>query len=198
MRHKHLAFTAVIIIFFISTIALTFLYGPWRRTYNVPSQVLSAESSDQIARIWEKAGVKGRAAICFTRYLNAVEMKGSKDINVTENAMEKGILRKVYHIAPDSAWPEIQSALSKMNGVRTTQDGYIGIFENGRVYINPLSRFNQLSEKALIIIEPKIWSPAELLKISEKLKSGGISSDLVVIIRGTEQDVALFSNSLKH
>jgi hypothetical protein len=161
-------------------------------------QVLTVETSDQIAQAWEKTGVKGRVAICFTRYLNAVSVKESTDLKVTERSMETGILRKVYHIAPDSAWPEIRSALSKMNGVRTTQDGYIGIFENGRVYINPLSSFSQLSEKALIIIEPKVWTAAELLKISGKLKSGSISSDLVVIIRGSEQDAALFREALIH
>jgi hypothetical protein len=196
MRIKQLALRDVSIAFFLTIISLTFLYGPWKRSYNEQPLVLTVETSEQIAPILKKTGVKGRVAICFTRYLNAVEGKESTDLKVTERSMESGIFRKVYHTAPDNAWPEIRSALSKMNGVRTTQDGYIGIFENGRVYINPLSSMSQVSEKALIILEPKVWSPAELLAIAEKLRSGSISSDLVVIIRGTEQDAALFRRAL--
>jgi hypothetical protein len=197
MPSKHNVITVGIIVFFLSTIALSFLYGPWRRTYNVPAQVLSVESTEQIARIWEEKGLRGRIVICFTRYLNAVDIKESKDYKVTEKSMDNGILRKVYHIAPDSAWPEIRYALSKMNGVRTTQNGYIGIFDSGRVYINPLSRFSSQSEKSLILIEPKVWTTDEINLIAGKLKSGAVVSDLIIIVRGSERDAELFRTVMK-
>lgn len=112
--------------------------------------------------------------------------------------MNHGVVRKVFHVAPDSAWPEINGALSKRNDMRPTPEGFIGIFDDGRVYIMPLSRFSPVAEKALIIVEPKIWSNNELMQIVEKLKSGRISSDLVVVIRGSEKDAELFRQVMNH
>jgi hypothetical protein len=198
MPIKHIALLAGIVVFFFAVIAFTFLYGPGQRSFSARPQVLSVESTEQIAQTWETAGVKGRIAICFTRYLNALEKKESNELKVTERSMEKGVIRRVFHIAPDSAWPEISGALSKRNGIRLTSEGFIGIFDAGRVYIMPLSRFSQVTEKALIIIEPNVWTKAELMQIAEKLKSGRISTDLLVIIRGSEQDAALFRQALTH
>lgn len=198
MSIKHRAVITGIIVLFISVVAYTYLYGPWQRSFNAQSpQVLKAESTEQIARILDSAGVKGRIAICFTRYLNALESKESKGFTVTESSMEKGIFRRVYHIAPDRAWPEISDSLSKRNGIRPISEGFIGIFDYGRVYIMPLSRFSQSTEKALIIVEPKVWTEDELKQIVSKLKSGSISSDLVIIIRGSEKEADLFRHALE-
>jgi hypothetical protein len=196
MSIKQSALLAGIVLFFSGVLAGTFLYGPSRRSFTTPPQVLSVESTEQIARTFASTGVKGRIAICFTRYLNAVDGKESKSLKVTEDSMEKGIIRRVFHVTPDSAWPEISAALAKRNGIRPIPEGLIGIFDNGRVYIMPLSRFSQTTEKALIIVDPNIWTQDELTQIANKLKSGSISSDLVVIIRGSEKDASLFRQAL--
>jgi hypothetical protein len=197
MSIKHRALLIGIIVLFISVVAYTYLYGPRQRSFNAQGpQVLTAESTEQIARILDSAAVKGRIAICFTRYLNALEAKESKGLTVTESSMEKGIFRRVYHITPDSAWPEISATLSNRNGIRLIPEGFIGIFDYGRVYIMPLSRFSPVREKALIIVEPKVWTNDELKQIAAGLKSGNISSDLVVIIRGAEKDAELFRQAL--
>ena len=198
MPIKQRALLAGITVFFLAVIALTFLYGPSQRSFNASPQVLLVETNEHIAKVFKTTGVKGRIAICFTRYLNALEGKDSKDLKVTENSMEKGIIRRVFHITPDSVWPEISNALSKRNGIRPIPEGYIGIFDNGRVYIMPLSRFSHIKEKALIIIEPKIWTQDELQQIANKLQTGKISSDLVVIIRGSEKEAKQFSQAISH
>ena len=198
MPIKTIALLAGITVFFFAVIALTYLYGPSQRSFNPRPQVLPVESTEQIAQAFATTGVKGRIAICFTRYLNAVEGKDSTGLKVTEVSMEKRIIRRVFHVTPDSAWPEISDTLAKRNGIRPIPEGFIGIFENGRVYITPLSRFSDIKEKALIIIEPKIWTGEELKRIADKLKTGGISTDLLLIIRGSEQDAALFRQALIH
>jgi hypothetical protein len=192
MPAKQMALLAGIIVFFCAVVALTFWYGPGQRSYLSPPQVLSVHSTDQIAQEWKTAGVKGRSVICFTRYLNAHEEKESRASKITELSLEQGIVRRVFHILPDKVWPEVRETLSKRNGIRPASAGFIGIFDYGRVYIMPLSRFSQLGEKALVIIEPKVWTATELQQIATMLKSGSISSDLVILIRGTETEAAPF------
>jgi len=189
---------ALVIIFFIAVIAFTFFYGPSQRQFVASPTVLLVASSAEIADAWQAAGVKGRIAICFTRYLNAVESKESTEVKVVERSMEYSIVRRVYHITPDVAWPEIQRELSKWYSMRRTSEGFIGIFDDGRVYIMPLSRFSNLAEKVLVIVEPKVWSRDELMQIARKLQTGQISSDLVIVIRGSEKDADLFRSAMTH
>ena len=196
MPVKQSAVLAGIMLFFFSVIAFSYLYGPARRSFASPPQIYSAESTGQITLILESSAVKGRIALCFTRYLNALETKESRDIKATETAMNHGIFRKVYHFPPDSAWSEIRGTLVNRDDMRPTPEGFVGIFDDGRVYIQPLSRLSRLTEQAVIIIEPKVWSDSELTQIAEKLITGSISSDLVVIIRGSSSDVELFRHAL--
>lgn len=196
MQTRHIVLLAGITVFFILIMVLSFLYGQTRRTFVSPPKVIVLESTEQIAQTWDSSGVKGRITICFTRYLNALEEKESKNVKVTELSMQKGIIRRVFHITPENAWTEIRGALSKRNDMRPTSEGFIGLFDYGRVYIMPLSRSPRIEEKALIIVEPKVWTHEELLQIVEKLKTGRISSDLVIIIRGSEKDAELFRQAL--
>lgn len=195
---KNTALLAGIILFFFAVLVFSYQYGPTQRTLASPSKILTVETTEQILQAWEANRVKGRVAVCFTRYLNALETKESKNYKVIEGSMHKGILRRVYHVTPDSAWPEIQGVLSKRDDMRPTPEGFIGIFDDGRSYIMPLSKFSHMTEKVLLIIEPKVWTGTELTQIAEKLKSDRISSDLVVIIRGSEQDAELFRREMNH
>ena len=196
MPIKQSALLAGIILFFFSVVAFSYLYGPMRRSFAATPQLFSAESTGQLTLILESSAVKGRIALCFTRYLNALETKESQDSKATESAMNHGIFRKVFHIPPGSAWPEVRGTLANRDDMRPTPEGFVGIFDDGRVYIQPLTHVPQLTEKTVIIIEPKVWTDAELRQIADKLKSGGISSDLVLIIRGTQNDAELFRHAM--
>ena len=195
MTAKQIVFLASIIVFFFSVVAFSSFYGPSRRTFASPPKVLSADTSDQITKAWESSGVKGRVAICFTRYLNALESKESKEPLITELALDHGIVRKVFHVVPENAWPEVQKALSKRDDMRQTPECFIGIFNNGRVYISPLSKLPPIDEKALLIVEPKVWSQEELTQIGDKLKTGRLSSDLLIVIRGSDKDAETFRSA---
>jgi hypothetical protein len=197
MSAKNRALLAGITLFSFAVLIFLYFYGPSRRVYATSPQVISLQTVDQILQTWQSGGFKGRMAICFTRYLNAHGAKDSKEANVAELALHQSILRRITHVPPDNAWQEINKVLSSRNIMRTTPEGYIGVFDDGRVYVMPLSKFSHVEEKSLIIIEPKIWSRDELQQIAEKLKSNKISSDLVIIIRGTEEDAALFRQSMK-
>jgi len=196
MPAKRRALLTAIVIFFCSVILFSYFYGPTRRTFASRTTVLSVQSTEQVLQAWETSGLKGRVAICFTRYLNALETKESQAAKATELAMNHGIIRKVYHVPPDSAWGEIQGSLSRRNDMRQTPGGFIGIFDDGRVYITPLSRFTPAPEPALILVEPKIWSRDELLRIAELLSSGRLAADLVIMVRGSDRDAELFRRAL--
>jgi hypothetical protein len=196
MPAKHITLFSGITAFCIAVVVFSYVYGPTQRSFASPPRVLSVESTEQIVRAWEASAVKGRIAICFTRYLNALETKESKEVKATELSMHHGIIRRVFHITPDSAWPQIQATLSKRDDMRPTPEGFIGVFDDGRVYIMPFSRFSPIKEKALIIVEPSVWSRDELLQIANQLKSARISSDLAVIIRGSESDAELFRQAM--
>lgn len=191
-----IASLTVITVLFTVAVIFSYSYGPSRRSFAARPTVLSVETTEQILQVWESHGVKGRIAICFTRYLNVLETKESKEAKATERAMNLGIVRKVYHVPPDSAWPEIHASLSRRTDMRPTPEGFIGIFDDGRVYIAPLSRFAPFREKALFLVEPKIWSPDELMRIVDLLKSGSMSADLVVIVRGAEREAEPFRRAL--
>ena len=76
--------------------------------------------------------------------------------------------------------------------------GFIGIFNAGRVYIMPLSKLSNIREKALLILEPAVWTPDELSRIAGMLRAGEITSDLAIIIRGSEKDAELFRSVMTH
>jgi hypothetical protein len=197
MSAKNRALHAGITLFSFTIVIFLYFYGPSRRVYATSPQVISLQTVDQILQTWQSGGFKGRMAICFTRYLNAHETKDSKEAIVSELALHQSILRRITHVPPDNAWQEIDKILASRNIMRATPEGYIGVFDDGRVYVMPLSKFSHVEEKSLIIVEPKIWSRHELLQIAEKLKLGKISSDLVIIIRGTEEDAALFRQAVR-
>lgn len=193
MSSRQVALCISIVLFFLGVIIFTqYYYGPSRRVSVSPPRVDLVVSSKQLGQVWQNSGVKGRTLVTYTRYLNAKETKESTDIDVTERAMGKGVIRRVFHVVPDHAWNEVSKNLSGRKGMRPTQEGYIGVFEYGRVYIMPLSRFSPPSEKSLLVVEPKIWTVAEQAKIIANLTSGQLTADLVAIIRGTDQDAVNF------
>ena len=193
MPQRQLFLCSAIVLFFLGVIVFTqFYYGPSRRVHVSPPRVVSVDSGMQLEQVWQTSGVRGRTLVTFTRYLNAKETKDSKDADVTERGMQQGIIRRVFHVVPDSSWRDVSTTLAERKGMRPTSDGYIGIFEHGRVYIIPFSRFIPPSETSLLVIEPRVWTEPEQAKMITELKSGHLAADLMVIIRGTDQDAGNF------
>jgi hypothetical protein len=108
------------------------------------------------------------------------------------------ILRRIVHAPPDRAWPEIDRVLSTRPGMRPEPGagGYDWVSSDVRVRIAPLSRFEAVPEPALVVVEPRVWSPEELASILERVRTGAVRSDLLVIIRGSESEVDAFRRAL--
>lgn len=187
------ALTTAIFVFSLGIIAQFSFYGPMRRSYVTPPQAHSVATSSEILRIWEREWIRGRVAVTFSRYLNALETKDAKDVKVMEQAMNHGLVRTAYHIVPDRAWPEVHDNFSRWPVVKQTDTGLVGLFEDGRVYVMPLSRFTAVTEQALAVIEPSVWTESEKRDIVAKLRSGAVRTDLLTVIRGTPADAGLFS-----
>lgn len=196
MPIKQIALFASISAFFFFAVFVSFYYGPTRRSYVSTPKIEAVGSSGQLAKALGASGVKGRVAIYFTRYLNAIETKESKEPLVTELAMDQGIIRKVFHVIPENAWTGVQTALLTRYDMRQTPEGFIGVFNSGRVYITRLSMLPPIKEKAILIVEPKVWTQEELIHIGEIIKSSYISSDLMIIIRGTGEDAEIYRTAM--
>ena len=191
MSNRQYVHSCISVIIFSSVLIFIHYYAQSRRKFVSPSRVESVVSTKQLEETWINANVRGRTLISFSRYLNALESIDSNDIKATEQALGKGILRRVFHVIPDNVWLEVSKNLAGRKGVRVTKEGYIGIFDGGRVYVQPLSRFRPPEEKSLLVIEPKVWTSPEQASIVAYLTSGRISTDLATVVRGTEQDVKI-------
>lgn len=173
---------------------LMFFYGPLRRTYAVPAGVEPAFSAADISQQWEAAGVKGRVAVLFTRHLNSEEsLKDTEGFKFAELAMSHGIVRTIFHVVPDNAWPVVTKNLSVRDNARTTSSGFALIVPEGRINVLPLSRFKPFGEKSLIVVEPGVWNREELAHITRLIESRDLCTDLLVVVRGAPADIETFS-----
>ena len=172
MPLRQIYLCSAIILFFCTVLIFSIYYGPSQRISISAPNVIPVGSSYQLENVWQSSGVKGRTLILFTRYLNAVEAMESKELKATERAMELGIVRRVFHIVPDRSWKEVSKNLEGRKGIYQTKDGFIGVFEFGRVYIQPLSHFTPPLEQSLVVVEPKVWSEDDFTQIIGYLDQG--------------------------
>lgn len=169
------------------------LYGPSQRVYATTNSALSLSSSADILQMWKENGVRGRLAIVFTRRLNAEEPNADGFAgDYLQTALQQGIVRSAIHVVPDSAWSEVQGKLANNPAVRQAQNGFVLLFDEGRVLVVPLSRFEPLQEQALVVIEPSIWSMEELRFLSRMVAERRLFADLLAVLKGTSDDLALF------
>lgn len=186
----------LICIFSLLIFSLSFVYGPLRRVFVAPARIIQVETGPEIYRLWESSRVKGRVVVLFSRHLN-VELAGneSSGIKCTEMALQHGIIRKVYHVVPDHVWPEVAKNLSTRPVFNKVEEGYVGFLEEGRAYVMPLSRFTQIQENVLLVLEPAVWGTEELQQIKRLITEKKVTTDLFAIIRGGDGGQAAFADS---
>jgi hypothetical protein len=172
-------------------------YGTSRRVLVSPARVVEASAPEDIARAWDSAGVRGRVAVQFARRLNAVA-PGADPAQSTylEEALRRGVVRRVFHVVPDGAWAEVSANISRMHGQRQTALGFALFFDAGRVDVLPLSRFARVDEPALVVVEPAVWTHDELADIVQHVRGGDVRADLLAVIRGGPSDLALLSEAV--
>lgn len=179
----------MIILLFAGSIVFTFTYGPSKRTYVTPNRTVSAQSASAVDALWHSSGVHGRIAIIFARHLNQqFSGKGFPEMDYIDRAMRHGLVRSVYYIVPDSAWSEVAteniSNPQLLAPIKTTDNGFMLLHEGGRIHVMPLSKYipEQEKEKALVVIERRVWSRQEHFRINNHLKSGLLTTDFLIFI----------------
>lgn len=199
MRNRTVT-TACILLFTAGALLISFVYGPLRRSFASPARALQVSSSADIYNLWQSSGVRGRIAVLFTRHLN-VELpgKGFPEVKYIEHAMRHGIVRTVYYVVPDTAWTEVVTEnlqREMLSPPKPTESGFVMFFEEGRVNVLPLSRFWPMGEESLIVLEAGVWSRDDLAHITRLIRSRGLTTDLLAIIRGSLSDVNTFNSIL--
>jgi hypothetical protein len=180
---------AVIMLFFFSVLVGIFTYGPAKRTFVVPDKTVSLRSAQELDDLWHASGVHGRIAVIFTRHLNH-QFSGIAfpEIDYVDSAMRHGIVRKAYYIVPDRFWQaavlEYRGRLEYIIEPIVTDTGFTILHEGGRIHAMPLSKYvpELGQEKALVVIEPIVWTQQENSRIDGFIRSEQLTSDLTVII----------------
>ncbi|TAN38698.1 MAG: hypothetical protein EPN25_13320 [Nitrospirae bacterium] len=190
MPYRNVSITAISLIF-VCVIVWTFVYGPAKRTFVSPDKIETVKSAEELDKLWHSAGVHGRVAVIFTRYLNK-QFAGASfpEMDYIDNAMRHGIIRTVYYIVPDRFGAEIVSDYYlKWDSTfivppKLTDTGLIILHDGGRIYVMPLSKYipDQEQEKALVVIEDAVWTPQERDRINGFTRSGQLASDLTAIV----------------
>lgn len=181
----------IITIFFITILAGTFTFGPFKRKYASPAKVVSVKTAQEIDSLWHSSGVHGRIAIIFARHLDQqFSKKKFPEIDYLDKAMRHGIIRTVYYVTPDITWSEVVSEYlmerELMAPLKSTDTGYRLLHEAGRINAMPFSKYIPQQEKALIIIEKGIWTQTEQNRIENYLKAGFLQTDLLIQIQTAE------------
>lgn len=180
---------AAIMLFFFSILIGAFAYGPAKRTFVIPSKTVTVRSASELNDLWHSSGVHGRIAVIFTRHLNH-QFSGMTfpETDYVDKAMRHGIVRKAYFVVPDSAWKnvviEYRGRLEYIVEPIVTDTGFMILHEGGRIHVMPLSKYipELGQEKALVVIEPSVWTQQEQARIDGFIRSGQLASDLIVIV----------------
>ena len=190
---------ACILAFACGVLFFSFAYGPHRRTYAAPPRVVDVENEAEIYRLWNSAGLKGRIVILFSSSLNAqVGMNTSDDY--IELALRHGIVRTVWQVVPDGAWPRVFAEdLDRQmpSPVKVTDTNFAMLLEAGRINVTPLSKFWPMDEKVVIVVEPDAWSLEERAHIARLMSSGRLATDLVLVVRGASSEKQRFQTAMK-
>ncbi len=193
------AVTWCILTFTLGVLLLTLFYGPYRRVFVSPGAVHQVDSVSDINNLWQSNGVRGRVLVIFARHINP-EHHGTyfAEYAFTTLSLRQGAVRTVYHIVPDRYWPEISFEKSTLRpDIRTTTSGFVHAFEAGRVYFLPLSRFESIDERALVILDAQSWGGDELADIYHLIERKKLRTDLMAINRCSPMDAELFRSVMK-
>jgi hypothetical protein len=192
--NKGLVFVGPTLLIIIAVVSSVFLIGPSRRIFVEPVKVLPVSGVEEISTLWDSMNLKGRVAIVFTRRLNAIEqVADGTEVKYLQSAMRRGVVRKAYHVIPDASWQEVSRNLANRPYTRKTGSGFLLLFEEVRVVVLPLSKFERIEERALIVLDASIWSPMDLLAINRLVSDKLIPVDCMMILNGSDSLLSMFS-----
>lgn len=181
-----------IMLFFCLVLAGTVSFGPARRTFVTPDKSFTVASAGELDRLWHASGVHGRIAVLFTRHVNH-QFSGLSfpEMDYLDNGMRHGIVRKAYYIVPDLVWKHVEfeyrERVEYIVEPHATDTGFMILHEGGRIHVMPLSKYipELDNEKALVVIEPAVWTEQERSRIDGFIRSGQLHADLIAIVDKT-------------
>ncbi len=175
--------TAAIVVAFAAVLLVCASQGAAHRRYAAPPAFRSVPDHLSAYKEWVREGVKGRVLCLFDRRAFVSE-KGEEpnEDNYLDLAVRHGIVRRVYHFVPASAWGDVQDHLR--GDPRFTFDGSAFVYpmEEGRLIVTTLDHLDHFDERVLAIVNPVSWSGAELERVGRMLRDHRIDSDLAMVL----------------
>lgn len=177
---------------FAGVVLLASLLGPARRTYLPEPQVLPFDSTGALLAWSEAQGLRGRRAVVLARHLIQAEDPAgdSPEIEPLTAMMHRGVLRELFHVVPEGAWPVVAWNLSTVSIFRPEGQGRLANFEDGRIHAAPLPAFWPPEEPVVLLLHPPDWTPQELEAVEALLRGRRLRADVVGVLRGTGEDLA--------
>ena len=149
-----------------------------RKVLAEPRAVRCAVPADALS-VWRSAGVRGRTLVHFARSVAmAAEPGPPSPSSYLGRALGEGIIRRVYHVIPDDAWPEVRATLAARPGIVHEGEGFALQRAGAPIRVGPRSALPRLDEPALVTIEGERWSAQALAEISAALRTS-LRHDLV-------------------
>lgn len=102
------------------------------------------------------------------------------DENFVFAAIKKGYIRRIYHIIPDSAWPDVERNLMAFPAAHFSRGMYrLPIEEGVPVDIMRLGDIRPEREPVLMTVNGNSWNDEEVTHIAELLRRSVLHSDLL-------------------
>lgn len=185
-------------LFVAATLLLVSLCGPLRRSHLTPARAVTVDSTAAFYDLCRSDGVRGRRAVVFARDLIPAEnpFGDSPEVHPLTDLMHHGMVRELFHVVPDRAWPEVTWNLANVSIYRSTSTGRVAAFEDGRVNVDRLSSFWPGDEVALLLVDPAAWTPPERQTLVNLVRAGRLRADLVALLRASPQELATWTAAL--
>lgn len=181
-RRRQAAEAAVIFVCCAVAVALLAFAGASHRRYLQTPRVLRITEQNDSFSVWSEHNVQGRVLFLFDSPLNIYREATKQENQYLFLAIEKGIVRKIYHVIPDALWHDVSSSLQKQKDVVRSGEGFrMAVYEGVSVYIMRMQDIPRINEPALVSINGDLWSDIELARIFQRLTLGIPESDLVTL-----------------
>jgi hypothetical protein len=157
-------FTGILISLLFLILCTTSLIGQTSRRFARERIVSNIERGGDAFIFWNNLDLHGRVLIFFDRHLNAGKIPeteverillSANPRDVNENnfiylSLRAGILRKIYHVIPESSWPEVSAALSSYSIVATSGNQFRFTVDGTPIIVTRTKDLPLLREKVLV------------------------------------------------
>lgn len=172
------------------------MHGSSGRFYVIPPRIEIIPDPPMAFLAWKKWGVKGRILLLFDRHLN-MEAPERQDQEISVDgipldsylrkdnyvylAIRNSIVRKVYHVIPDAAWPEVENVLAGNRYVSRSGGMFTMTVMQTPIFIMRLRDVPLIREPALLVINVNYWNEGDLRRIIARMKDRAFRSDFITL-----------------